>query len=157
MNLDQRPLRVYADTSVFGGVADPEFEWRSLAFFEEVRAGRFILVIPSLVEKEIDLAPEKAQKLLAEFDKRVERIRSTDEAVHLRRAYVEAGFVRKKSLDDALHVAMASVHHCPLLVSWNFRDIVNFRKIPLYNEVNAANGYGSIAIYSPLEVIEDEP
>ena len=61
-----------------------------------------------------------------------------------------------KSLDDALHVAMASVNECQAIVSWNFRDIVNFRKIPMYNTINTLNGYGSIAIYSPLEVIEDD-
>jgi hypothetical protein len=34
-------LRVYADTSVFGGCFDPEFEAASTAFFREVAAGRF--------------------------------------------------------------------------------------------------------------------
>ena len=43
-----------------------------------------------------------------------------------------------------------------LIVSWNFRDIVNFRKIPLYNAINATLGYGNIAIYSPLEVTKDD-
>jgi hypothetical protein len=33
-------LRVYADTSVFGGCFDPEFEKASEQFFHEVRARR---------------------------------------------------------------------------------------------------------------------
>jgi len=41
-------------------------------------------------------------------------------------------------------------------VSWNFRHIVHFEKIPLYNAVNVLNGWGHIGIYSPLEVIEYE-
>jgi hypothetical protein len=53
-------------------------------------------------------------------------------------------------------VALATVSQASLIVSWNFRHIVNFNKIPMYNAVNTLHGYNRIAIYSPLEVIEDE-
>ncbi len=43
--------------------------------------------------------------------------------------------------------------NCHAIVSWNFRHIVHFQKIPLYNAINLANGYGSIAIHTPQEVI----
>ena len=63
-----------------------------------------------------------------------------------------------KYSDDALHVAVATVSGCSLIVSWNFKHIVHFQKIPLYNAINAIQGYPQIAIFSPLEVIryEDE-
>ena len=65
---------------------------------------------------------------------------------------------RSASLADALHVAMATVSECELIVSWNFKDIVHFEKIPKYNAVNVLNGYGQIDIHSPLEVIShDDP
>ena len=57
---------------------------------------------------------------------------------------------------DALHVAVATVTGCEVIVSWNFRHIVNFERIPMYNKINAVNGYNPIAIYSPLEVLADE-
>ena len=38
------PMRVYADTSVFGGVFDDEFARPSQRFFELVQAGSFTLV-----------------------------------------------------------------------------------------------------------------
>jgi hypothetical protein len=37
----RRPMRVYADTSVFGGVFDAKFEEDSMAFFAWVREGLF--------------------------------------------------------------------------------------------------------------------
>jgi hypothetical protein len=43
-----------------------------------------------------------------------------------------------------------------MIVSWNFKHIVNYQKIPLYNAVNILHGYGQIAIYSPLEVVGNE-
>ena len=41
MNLNNLPLRVYTDTTVFGGIVDLEFERASRIFFEEVRARHF--------------------------------------------------------------------------------------------------------------------
>lgn len=51
--------RVYADTSVFGGVFDAEFAAPSRAFFDLVRSGRFRLVVSAIVQQEIDNAPEE--------------------------------------------------------------------------------------------------
>ena len=53
-------------------------------------------------------------------------------------------------------MALATVSGCRLIVSWNFKHIVNFQKIPLYNGVNQASGYGPIGIHTPPEVIVDE-
>jgi len=79
----------------------------------------------------------------------------TADAIHLQRAYLDAGIVGRKSETDALHVAVATTCECRVIVSWNFRHMVNFQKILLYNEVNAARGYGAIAIHTPQEVCVD--
>ncbi|MDQ1255697.1 MAG: hypothetical protein QG656_290 [Candidatus Hydrogenedentes bacterium] len=63
--------------------------------------------------------------------------------------------VSAKWAADALHVAVATVSGCRAIVSWNFKHIVNFRRIPLNNEVNQMQGYGPIAIHTPQEVIFD--
>ena len=57
---------------------------------------------------------------------------------------------------DALHVAVATVAGCRVIVSWNFKHLVNFRRIPLYNGVNLTHGYAPIAIHCPLEVPGEE-
>lgn len=56
-----------------------------------------------------------------------------------------------KSSEDALHVAIATITQCNLIVSREFKHIVHFDKIPKYNAVNTLNGYGQIGIYSLLE------
>lgn len=43
-----------------------------------------------------------------------------------------------------------------MIVSWNCEHIVSFRRIPLYNAVNALMGYPPLAIHSPLEVRFDD-
>ena len=45
-----RAIRVYADTSVFGGVFDDEFNEESKAFFEQVRSGQSVLVASAVVK-----------------------------------------------------------------------------------------------------------
>ncbi|MDJ0660697.1 MAG: hypothetical protein QNJ42_14595 [Crocosphaera sp.] len=54
-------IRVYTDTSVFGGVFDDEFKEETLAFFDLVKEGKFQLVISSVVSREIQPAPEKVK------------------------------------------------------------------------------------------------
>ena len=149
-----RKLRVYADTSVFGGPFDDRFREPSNSFFEQVRWGRFQLVTSPLVRSEIAPAPQEVQGLFNDLSPLTEIVDPSREALELRAAYVSAGIVTPKWAADALHVALATVAKCSLVVSWNFRHIVHFEKIPLYNAVNTLKGYPSIDIYSPLEVLD---
>ena len=59
-------------------------------------------------------------------------------------------------LPDGLHIALASVVEADLLVSWNFRHIVHFDKIRLFNSVNLEQSYKPLQIYSPREVARIE-
>ena len=63
------------------------------------------------------------------------------------------GILGKASLNDALHVAIATVAKADMIVSWNFKHIVHFEKIRMFNAVNLREGYGIIDIRSPLEVV----
>jgi len=86
----------------------------------------------------------------------VDVVEISEAALNLKDMYVETGIVTPQWNDDALHVAIATVASCSLIVSWNFKHIVHFEKIPLYNAVNTLKGYGNIGIFSPLEVIQYE-
>lgn len=149
-------IRAYADTSVFGGVFDEEFEVSSRVFFDQVRGRRFHLVTSALVQEEIKPAPKDVQEFFDRILPTVEVVEVSEEALKLRDAYLEAGIVSPQWSEDALHVAVATVAGCSLIVSWNFKHIVHFEKIPLYNAVNILKGYSNIGIFSPLEVIQYE-
>ena len=84
----------------------------------------------------------------------LEMSESSDEITELRNAYIEAGVVGSGSLYDAEHIACATVANVDLIVSWNFKHIVNYNKIRGYQAVNILNGYQSIPIHSPYEVVE---
>lgn len=150
------PIRIYADTSLYGGVFDEKFKEPSKRFFDLVIQGKFMLATSPLVEDELVKAPVKVRNYFKKIRAFTEILDINNETLNLRRAYLDAGILTEKSMADALHVALATVAECKMIISWNFRHIVNFAKIPLYNAINVLYGYGSIAIYSPLEVISDE-
>ncbi|MGQ9650403.1 MAG: type II toxin-antitoxin system VapC family toxin [Phycisphaerae bacterium] len=151
-----RPVRVYAGTSIYGGVFDDEFAKPSRAFFDRAREGYFRLVVSALVEDELTEAPVEVRDWFTRFRAGADSVAVTGEAVALRQAYLDAGIVAPKFTNDALHVALATVAECGIIVSWNFRHIVHYQKVPLYNAVNALKRYAALDIRSPLEVIENE-
>jgi hypothetical protein len=64
----------------------------------------------------------------------------------------ERGVFSPATLDDALHVALAVVSRRDVLVSWNFRHLVNRRRRALINEVNIQLGFPTIEIVAPPEL-----
>jgi hypothetical protein len=54
------------------------------------------------------------------------------------------------------HCALATIHKADVLVSWNFKHIVNVIRIRGYNAVNMKLGYPTIDIRSPKELIDYE-
>ena len=147
-------IKIYADTSVFGGVFDQKFCEASRQFFDEVASDNFLLVTSAVVEAEIEPAPEEVRNFFASVAEKYQVSAIDQNALELQEQYIAAGIVTEKSIQDALHVAIATIAECDLIVSWNFKHIVHYDKIPKYNAINILNGYKNISIYSPLEVIQ---
>lgn len=150
-----RRLRVYADTSVFGGCFDEEFDDDSRAFFRDVVRGRFTLVVSPVLLMELRRAPERVQRVLTDLpDAAIEVMDDSVEIRELRDAYLSAGILGPAAVNDAEHIASASVALVDLVVSWNFQHIVHFDKIRQYEAVNLLRGYRPVRIHSPKEVVE---
>lgn len=66
-SLDAGRNRVYADTSVYGGMFDPEFERASKAFFEQAATGRFHLLISPIIRDEVLNAPFRVRSAIDEI------------------------------------------------------------------------------------------
>ena len=105
---------------------DDEFSRWSVRLFEEFRQGQRIAVISDLTRREIEGAPENVKEILLSLpDTSVENVFLTEEAEELALRYVDDGVVSLRHIVDAQHIAIASVERVDLLVSWNFRQIVN--------------------------------
>lgn len=152
------PLRIYADTSLFGGCFDPPFVEGSRRFFSLVRAGRILVLVSQVVADELRGAPPQVRRILEELpESQTQSVDLTRSVMDLRDAYMAAGIVGVDSLDDATHVAAASASRADAIVSWNFQHIVRQDRIRRYNEVNIRLGHSTLTIVSPSELnIDDE-
>jgi hypothetical protein len=145
--------RIYLDTSVVGGCFDEEFSEWSNGLIADFRSGRFIPVLSDLLALEIARAPEPVQEIHAELAAlQAERIEISDAALDLLEIYQARSVLGPKYQADMLHIALASVADVDVLVSWNFKHIVRFDKIRLFNAANMEQGYKALAIHSPREV-----
>ncbi len=146
--------RVYLDTSVVGGYYDAEFAEITRRFFEELRLGRLRGVISDVVERELRPAPEPVQRLITGPEAYpCEIFMETAESLALADAYLRAGVVSANYADDCRHVAIAMVAQVDVLVSWNFRHIVQFDRIQKFNAVNLQSGYRLLEIRTPREMV----
>ncbi len=152
-----RRIRVYVDTSVFGGTADEEFAVPSRRFFKRVDDGEFVVLVSQVTVDELAGAPGEIQQVLRDLPGRcLVHVAADEEALALAQAYLDAAIVGSSHIADAIHVATATVAGADLILSWNFRHIVNYDRIRKYNGVNALKGYAPVEIHSPLEMTDDE-
>ncbi|MCP9757281.1 PIN domain-containing protein [Lacihabitans sp. CCS-44] len=149
--------RFYFDTSVFGGVYDVEFEEETLQLFERVKLGRVICLFSDLTETELLNAPENVRSFFKSLPKsQMERLTINSEIIELATKYIDEKVVGKTSFDDCLHIATATINKADILVSWNFKHIVNVYRIRGYNSINLRMNYSSLEIRSPKEILEYE-
>jgi len=147
-------LRIYADTSVFSAYYDsrhPDRKTLTEEFWQGIDA--FICSASELTVSEIKDTKDASlratmQKLLTRFQ--IHPV--TDEMQRLANSYVQAGAFTRVMLDDAIHVAVATVTRQDILISWNFRHLVNRRRRAIVNSVNISMGMPTIDILSPPEV-----
>jgi hypothetical protein len=149
--------RVYIDTSVIGGCFDPEFAPWSNGLITDFRLGTFKAVLSEITAAEIEDAPDQTQEIYAQLLALGSDFVALDEAsVELADTYQQRDILTPKFYTDGLHVALATVAEVDILVSWNFKHIVHFDKIRLFNAVNLERGYKPLEIYSPREVTSYE-
>jgi len=144
--------RLYLDTSVF--CFDKEFmEW-TLKLIEEIKMGLKTVVISDLTLKELKEASINIRNLVNEIPEEYkEYVTLNDEAYKLAEHYIEEGIVSEVNRVDAQHIAIATVNKIDVLVSWDFRHIVNTTKMQLYNYVNLKYNYPQLEIKSPRELL----
>jgi len=146
--------RIYTDTSVIGGCLDVEFRQSSLELLSLFESGKAVIVLSDLTRLELEAAPPAVRQVLAGVaEVNREYVELTEEASELANRYIEEEVLSRSKRVDAQHIAIATLARVDVLVSWNFRHIVNLDRIRGYNSVNMRYGYPLIEIRTPREVI----
>ena len=146
--------RFYIDTSVWGGLFDKEFEQETALLFGMVKKEHIVCLYSDITESELAKAPEQVWSFFESLhDEHKEKVEISPEVLKLAKTYVDENVVGKTSFDDCVHIATATVHRADLLVSWNFKHIVNVYRARGYNAVNMKLGYPILNIHSPKEIV----
>ena len=147
--------RIYIDTSIVGGFFDKEFEAETRLLFKRIADGEFEVYFSEINETELVNAPQHVKEVkdlipLSCFH----YVKVTDEVETLMQLYISEKALGKASENDAYHIALASINRIDCLISWNFKHIVNYDKIKMFNAINMRFGYPLIDIRSPLEFLK---
>lgn len=114
-----------------------------------------MIIVSDLLEAELLGAPDFVRKLFATIlEENIERVKLTPEATILADKYIESKVVAKTNRADCQHIAIATLNKADILISWNFKHIVNLDRIRGYNGINYQNGYNMIEIRTPKEIIK---
>ena len=149
--------RIYIDTSVIGGCFDNEFKEYSNKLFEEFITGKKIAVVSNITFYELENAPIQVKNRLNDIpESNIEHIEISTETEALAEKYLKENVISENYKEDALHIAAATIEKVDILASWNFKHIVNVKKIHGYNGINLKEGFSTLEIRSPREVVDDE-
>lgn len=69
-------------------------------------------------------------------------------------AYIARYVMPQDPRGDALHLALASYHHCHFLLTWNCRRLANAAKFEHIRHVNSELGLFSPILTTPFELLE---
>ncbi len=147
--------RIYIDTSVFGGYFDVEFNESTKSFFKVVKNRKITILVSEILELEIYKAPDRIIELFESLPN-MEKVSLTDETIQLAEMYIAENVVGRTSIADCQHIALATINKADVLVSWNFKHIVNLERIRGYNSINFREGYQMIEIRTPKEIFINE-
>ena len=116
--------------------------------------GRDRLVTSATVIGELRLAPEPKRSDAIALLEPLQLLAMPAEVDDMTGAYIAHKVMPRDAAGDARHLAVATFHRCDILVTWNCRHIANVNKQTHIRSVNAALGFPTPALVTPLELLE---
>lgn len=138
---------------MLGGYFDDEFKEATQELWRQMEQGRFRFFTSLVMVDELTEAPERVRELFTTTFVPGNILEVTGEMEQLAAAYMTQAILTPKYSDDARHVAVCTVARIDYLVSWNFRHLVNVEREKGFNVVNLLQGYPTLRIVNPLELI----
>ena len=152
-------LKIYLDTSTISHLDAPDAPDKmndTLKLWDDIKSGKYEVFISHVVVLELDGCAEPKLSNLVNQLQAIEytELQANDEVLELAAQYLKAGILPPKSARDRQHIAYACVYDCDMIVSWNFKHMVNYKTISGVKSVNALAGYKEMSIYTPTMLIE---
>ena len=161
MDLNFRKLKVYLDTSVISYLEQddaPEKMADTRTVWETLKRGDYDIFVSQVVLKELNDCKDLRKKEL--FFKHLREINFniveiTEDTIALAEKFIDFGILKQKSLDDCQHIAAAILNDCDIIISWNFKHIVNVQTIRGIKVITTMQGRKDLLIYPPTALLEE--
>ena len=153
-----RKLKIYLDTTIPSYVFNshvPDKQIAAKKLFEYIDQERFEAYISAAVMREILNTKDKdLRNQIILLVKTLKVLEVSSECIGLAEEYIKRDIIPRENIDDAIHIACASIYEIDFLISYNFENIVKIKTIDNVQAVNLLLGYRSPRIIIPEEVID---
>ena len=154
----KKKLKLYIETTLFNYFFDEDRDAHvdTVRLFKEIKAGKYEAYTSTAVTDELMAAPNPKRDLMMALahEYNIKILPVDNDAKLLAETYIERNIVPAKCRMDATHIAVASVNKLDVIITMNFRHLVNPKTKTMTNAVNIVKNYTSINIISPLETVK---
>lgn len=157
-----RKIKVYLDTSVISYLDQqdaPEQMQETREVWERIKSGRYEVFISDVVLRELGECKDEAKRnlLIGHLSEiKYNLVAIDDQIVSLADRIVGSGVLKQRNIDDCQHIAAAILSDCDIIVSWNFKHIVNVKTIRGIKVITTVEGYKDLLIYQPTALLDEE-
>jgi len=127
----------------------------TLRLWADIKAGIYEVVISDITFDEINDCPEPKRSFMLNELKNIPLtvIEAEKKVEDISREFIRLGILKEKNIEDCMHIATALLAKCDVIVSWNFRHIVNDKTIEGVKIISKTKGFDTIKIYCPSILI----
>jgi len=157
-----KKLKIYLDASAIGYLDEktsPEDMNDMLALWEKIKQGKYDVAVSEVALNQIYANQNTVKvKTLVQFLSEISyEFIEINEEIEKIAALVKSNelLISDKHQNDRLHIGCAVVYGCDVLVSFNFKHLVNVRIIKGVRGISSLSGYGNIDIVTPVMLIEE--
>jgi hypothetical protein len=153
--------RVYVETTIVSYlVARPTRDVVQLARQEltrqwwDERREDFELYVSPIVVREAGAGDPRAAERRLQRIRDLPRLEVTDEVIALANLLITEGPLPETSVDDAFHLALATVHDVDYLLTWNCAHLANAQMMAAVRHLLETEGYAPPEVCVPEELLE---
>ena len=128
----------------------------AILLFEQIVKGKYEAFTSEEVKDEFEDTPSiKLQKMISLYKKCIKNIiKPSPEIRRMARMYIIKGIIPARFINDAIHIATATVNNLDFVISYNQGHIVKTKTMIGASLVNLREGYRHIGLSTPTEILE---
>ncbi len=153
--------RVFIETTIPSYYYETRSDRRSVDWRAQTRLwwdsfrSRYDLVSSPLVVAEFERAPKSKSSRTRSFFSSIRLLEPGPRIGEITRYYIEHKAMPVDATGDAAHLAIASIHACDFLLTWNCRHLANANKQEQLRVLNNRLGLKTPIISTPFELIPE--